>query len=203
VPDSGGAAGRGLPSQSEQLVAGIRLAYCQPYVGAFFNFMLWDEPDLTRWQSGVLWRDGSHKNSYAALQHVIDETRTGHTDCARLKAAGSTPSRPAPDVLLERLEWSPTTVFSSFNEIWSFAVAARSDARFAARIARLRHTRSGWPTGKTVLRASGRLRKSRPRVVQFARTRLPPGRYRVVLRISRLHRPLLAVTRSSPVFVVR
>jgi hypothetical protein len=203
VPDAGRAADGGLPTQSEQLIAGIRLAYCQPYVGAFFNFLLWDEPDLTRWQSGVLWRDGSHKNSYVALQHVIDETRAGRTDCARLNAAAATPSRPAPDALLERLEWSPTTVFSSFNEIWSFAVAARSDARFAARIARLRHTRSGWATGKPVLRAAGKLRKSHPRVVEFARTRIPAGRYRVVLRVSRLGRPPLAVTRSSPVFVVR
>ena len=203
LPDGAGIATGSEPTQSSQLIAGIRLAYCQPYVGGFFNFLLWDEADLTRWQSGVLWIDGSHKAAYDALRLVIDETRNGRTDCAHLAAASVTPSRPAPDALLERLEWSPTTVFSAFNEIWRFSVAARSDEFFEARIDQLGRTGSRSVTHQAVLRVAGNLRKSRPRVIQFARTRMPPGRYRVVLRVTRTSRPRLTVARSSPVFVVK
>jgi hypothetical protein len=203
LPDAAGPASGSDPTQSNQLIAGIRLAYCQPYVGAFFNFLLWDEPDLTRWQSGVLWIDGGHKAAYDALRSVIDETRSGRTDCASLTAASMTPSRPAPDALLERLEWSPTTVFSAFNEIWRFSVAARSDAVFEARIDQLGRLRSTSVTRKGVLRVVGRLKKGRPRVIQFARTRIPTGRYRVVFRVTRTSRPQRTVVRSSPVFVVR
>src|SRR5207247_437897 len=78
-------------TQSTQLADAVRLAYCQPYVGAFFNFLLWDEPDLTRWQSGVLWVDGSAKASFEALRLVIDEVKNGRTDCARIGAAATTP----------------------------------------------------------------------------------------------------------------
>ena len=203
VPDSAGLATGGEPSQSSQLVAGIRLAYCQPYVGAFFNFLLWDEPDLTRWQSGVLWADGGHKASYDALRRVVDEVKNDRTDCAHLTAETVTRFRPAPDALLERLEWPTTTLFSAFNEIWRFSVAARADEVFEASIERLRAIRSRSTTQKAVLRVVGTLRKRSPRIIQFQRTRVAPGRYRIVLRVTRTSRPRLTVVRSSPVFVVR
>ena len=134
---------------------------------------------------------------------MIDEIRNGRTDCAHLTAGSVTPFRPAPDALLERLEWSPTTVFSTFNEIWRFSVAARSDAVFEARIDRLGRTGSRSVTRKAVLRVVGKLRKRSPRVIKFARTRIAPGHYRVVLRATRTNRPRLTVVRSSPVFVVK
>ena len=31
------------PDQATQIRYAVRLAYCQPYVTAFFNFLLWDE----------------------------------------------------------------------------------------------------------------------------------------------------------------
>src|SRR5205814_8187004 len=34
------------PDQATQLADAIRVAYCQPSVGAYFNFLLADEPDL-------------------------------------------------------------------------------------------------------------------------------------------------------------
>src|SRR5262249_10736218 len=43
VPDTAPAGGG--PTQSTQLRDGLELAYCQPYVGAYFNFLLWDEPN--------------------------------------------------------------------------------------------------------------------------------------------------------------
>ena len=59
------------PDQATQLRYAARLAYCQPYVGAFFNFLLRDEAELGGWQSGVVWADGTRKGSFAPLASVV------------------------------------------------------------------------------------------------------------------------------------
>jgi hypothetical protein len=78
--------------QATQLGDAIRLAYCQPAVGAFFNFMLADEKSLAGWQSGILWADGTAKPSYAAVKAAIAEVAAGSVDCAAqtVKAGNST-----------------------------------------------------------------------------------------------------------------
>jgi hypothetical protein len=77
------------PDQATQLVDAIKLAYCQPGVGAFFNFMLADEPDLGGWQSGVLWADNTPKPSFAALQDVVARAKAHRIDCSTLKGGTS------------------------------------------------------------------------------------------------------------------
>lgn len=73
------------PDQATQIRDGIQLAYCQPYVGAFFNYLLRDDADLRGWQSGALWRDGTPKDSYRAFVSAIDAAAAGTIDCAKLK----------------------------------------------------------------------------------------------------------------------
>jgi hypothetical protein len=68
-------------TQTSQLVAAIKLAYCQPYVGAYFNFLLQDEPDLARWQSGLLWADGTPKPAYTAVKELADALRSRNIRC--------------------------------------------------------------------------------------------------------------------------
>lgn len=80
------------PDQSTQIVDAVRLAACQNYVGAFFNFILRDETDLKGWQSGPLWADGTQKDSYWAFRQAYGEASTGSVDCAALK--GGLPPRP-------------------------------------------------------------------------------------------------------------
>jgi hypothetical protein len=192
----------GGPTQSTQLAEGIELAYCQPYVGAFFNFLLRDEPSLQRWQSGVLWADGSRKPSFDALQQIIGDVKSGHIDCAKLQAAHSTPITPAADALVDRIEWSPLNAFSTFNEIWSFSIAARVDATYRAMIVRLsRNTASAHR--RVALATSGTLTHGWARTVQFAFARLQPGRYRMEVVVTRRRRPLAKVTRVSPTFAVQ
>ena len=72
--------------QATQLADAIRLASCQPAVGAFFNFELADESNLAGWQSGVLWADGTPKPSYAAVKEAIAQVRDGTVDCAGINA---------------------------------------------------------------------------------------------------------------------
>jgi hypothetical protein len=76
----------GRVDQASQLTDAIRLAYCQPAVGGFLNFLLADERNLHGWQSGVLFADWTQKPSYQALKRVISEAKSRRVDCAKLKA---------------------------------------------------------------------------------------------------------------------
>jgi hypothetical protein len=81
--------------QARQLRDALLLAYCQPQVGAFFNFELIDEDRLTGWQSGVLWRDGTHKPSYDAFKEAVALVHSGEIDCSTVPGAGGPlPARP-------------------------------------------------------------------------------------------------------------
>jgi hypothetical protein len=86
-------AGPGV-DQPLQLEDAIRIAYCQPAVGAYFNFHLYDESDLAGWQSGVFWPDGQPKAAYQALRQVAGEVNARSVNCGSFSAAG-VPPRPA------------------------------------------------------------------------------------------------------------
>jgi hypothetical protein len=75
------------PDQATQLVDAVRLAYCQPYVTAFHNFLLLDETRLEGWQSGILRADWTPKASLFALAGVLAEVNADAVDCARVKGA--------------------------------------------------------------------------------------------------------------------
>jgi hypothetical protein len=81
-------------SQSEQLVAAISLAYCQPAVGAFFNFELYDEHRLAGWQSGVLYTNGERKASFPAFKQVAARSAAGAIDCSTVQGAPPEPDQP-------------------------------------------------------------------------------------------------------------
>ena len=75
------------PDQATQLADSLRLTYCQPYIAAVFNFLIRDEKDLGGWQSGLLWTDGSSKDSYVPFRDVVREVNEGRVDCGALLAA--------------------------------------------------------------------------------------------------------------------
>ena len=81
--------------QASQLRDALFLAYCQPEVGAYFNFELIDEDRLAGWQSGVMWRDGTRKPSYAAFREAVAAVQAGEVDCSTVPGAGGLiPERP-------------------------------------------------------------------------------------------------------------
>ena len=82
------AAGDRVVDQARQLATALRLAYCQPYVGAFFNFLLADERTLSGWQSGLLWANWQPKPSYRAFAHAVADIRRGQVDCAAFGGLG-------------------------------------------------------------------------------------------------------------------
>jgi len=78
------------PDQATQALDAIGLAACQPFVVAYFNFLLADEPVLSGWQSGALWADRSRKDSWPAFRQAITAATAGAVDCGALK--GGRPS---------------------------------------------------------------------------------------------------------------
>ena len=67
--------------QGWQLQASVRLAYCQPAVGAFFNFQLRDDPSLVGWQSGLLYADGTPKPAYDLFRDAVADVAAGTVAC--------------------------------------------------------------------------------------------------------------------------
>ena len=67
--------------QADQLRAAVELAYCQPAVGAFFNFELRDEPSLGGWQSGLLRPDWSAKPAFTSYVDAIRAAGAGSIRC--------------------------------------------------------------------------------------------------------------------------
>jgi hypothetical protein len=83
LPDSNSLA----PDQATQIVSALRLAYCQPYVEAFFNFLLWDEARLEGWQSAPHWADRTPKGSYPAFRNTIRQVTEGRVECGTFRRA--------------------------------------------------------------------------------------------------------------------
>jgi hypothetical protein len=80
--------------QASQLRDALLLARCQPAVGAFFNFELLDEDRLAGWQSGLLWRDGTHKPSYEVFREAVTLVRSGRLDCSTVHGVAGAPLPP-------------------------------------------------------------------------------------------------------------
>ena len=77
------AAASRAPSQTQQLDDAISLAYCQPYVQAFFNFQLDDEQSLPGWQAGLVYVNGVRKPSYDLFRTLSYDVAAGKVDCSR------------------------------------------------------------------------------------------------------------------------
>lgn len=69
-------------TQAAYYARAIELAACQPTVEALLLFLAFDEPDLSRWQSGVFYVDGSWKPSRVAVRQSAGRVRAGELDCA-------------------------------------------------------------------------------------------------------------------------
>jgi hypothetical protein len=85
-----------VAQQGKQLAASVRLAYCQPYVGAFFNFLVVDDGDLVGWQSGVVYADGTPKASYFPFQTAIAEVNSESVVCPKAKPVPRSRGKPRP-----------------------------------------------------------------------------------------------------------
>ncbi len=82
------------PDQATQLRYALRIAYCQPYVEAVFNFLVRDDPNLVGYQSGVFAPDWRQKGSYSSLADQVADLASGRVSCAPPTAPGSLTAQP-------------------------------------------------------------------------------------------------------------
>jgi hypothetical protein len=73
--------------QATQVRNALPLACCQPAVGAFFDFELFDEHRLAGWPSGLLYADGSAKPSCEPFKQTIATVDAGQVDCTQVPGA--------------------------------------------------------------------------------------------------------------------
>ncbi len=208
------------PDQATQLRDALRLAYCQPYVEAFFNFLLRDQEELPYWQSGVLWPDRTPKDSYAVFRQTITEVTSGAVDCSRFAEA---PGQAAPPATAEDVPLTSVPGFVPAPPATELTVETPPPLR--VKVVRWlrgaygkRHTR--WRLGVRTSRAAVvraelfagprrigvvrvRVQPGTTRTVVLRKRPLPRGRYRIVLRARAVDAPNEQFSLRGPVFRVR
>jgi hypothetical protein len=159
------------PDQATQIVDGIKLAYCQPYVEAYFIFNLevWDDADLGLWQSAVYWADRTPKPSLPFAQQVIAQVNAHDIDCAALKGGPApTAFRPLRGVDVASVK------FARRNHSLRARIRTAEDATYTLTLKR--------EAGAPVARRAGWIRAG-----WVSRLALPvargPASYRLVLRL--------------------
>jgi hypothetical protein len=175
LAESGGS----LPDHATQLTNAIRLAYCQPYVDAIFNFLLKDERELNDWQSAPMWSDFTPKGSYPALKAAIQDVKADRVNCAQLPGGPVKAFQPKQGVDVEQVVWPRSRSFNWKNDLWRFRVQAGENAWYTATLYRAAVGRAtkGAGGGTPVMTTTGELRKLYFVWVTFPRRRLAPGRY--------------------------
>jgi hypothetical protein len=171
------------PDQAGQLVAAVRLAYCEPAVGAFFNFLLVDEADLGGWQSGLLWANLQPKPSYAAFKQAAREVASGSIDCNALPGGPVPPFAPATTVAASVVSWRGASVEIRASEPSLYQLDLL-DAR----------------SGRSILGGSGSVPPGRA-LVRLAGS-LAPGSYRLRVQLQAAFAPTRAATFVGKPFTV-
>jgi hypothetical protein len=143
----------------------LRRVACDPSVESVLFFGLQDEPDLDRWQSGLLRADGSPRPSYHSVRSTLAQTggrcRGGMRGWRRSTRLEGVSAR------FPRIGRLPSRASS-----WSLVARAEEDARFEAGIYRFNGRR-----GARVLATAGLLEGHKGRLVRLPSRRLRPGRY--------------------------
>jgi hypothetical protein len=169
----------------------VRYAACDPSVDSLLFFGLRDEPNLARWQAGLIRADGSPRPAYAAVKGAI--AKTGGTCVGKLRRWRHATSVEGADARFHRHRRLPSRVRS-----WSFVASAAEDASFEAGIYRMRRGRRG----TRALSERGRLEAHVARHVRFPKRRLAPGRYVYSIRFRAEANPQRTTRRTSRVFSV-
>jgi Cellulase (glycosyl hydrolase family 5) len=68
-------------TQADHYTKAIRLSYCQETVIGILLFHVFDELDLSGWQSGVRYVDDTPKESYDAVKRAAEEAHAGDVEC--------------------------------------------------------------------------------------------------------------------------
>jgi hypothetical protein len=178
----------------------IKVLECDPSVRSLNLFHLMDEPDLARWQSGLVRADGSHRPAYDSVKQTIVQTRGTCQDIQTVWVHN-------PKVVLPFAAWGNRRAFPRTRRQWSFLAGAGEEATFRAGIFKAgtkksmiaRRLARGRP--KPVATAVGTI-KATGRVVSFPRRKLKPGRYVFAIRLAATMNPQRVSVLFGPAFRV-
>ena len=192
------------PDQATQLRDAIQLAYCQPYVTGLFDFLLYDESNLGRWQSGVFWADETPKRSAAPYAEAVASANQRTINCSKLKNGPVERAFiPKSKVEITRIGWSRSTRFNHKHDLWRVHLQLDEPASYVATIVPVRRrgtsARAAGPAERVV---KGTLRKGFYQWVTFPRERLAPGQYRIELTVASTLSAQRTATLDGPVFEV-
>jgi hypothetical protein len=148
---------------------------CDPSVGSLLFFGLTDEPDLDRWQAGLVRAGGSHRPAYGSVKKAYASSRG--------RCRGGVRSwRHATSVIGGGARFSGLGAKRTKNRSWSFRATADEEATYRAGIFRASAGRGkikrALSRGRgAVLSTSGVINAHWTPIVKFPESRLRRGRY--------------------------
>jgi hypothetical protein len=171
-------------SQAEIYAQAIPFIACDPAVRSLLFFHLIDDPNLDRWQSGLMRADGTRRPSYDSVKAAI--ARTGGR-CAGITTAW----RHATAVIGPSAKFPFKRAVPQRTKAWTMVATAFEAATYHAGVFRV--ARRATPRGKArakiqraLLRAKpsraalakiGKVQAYRESVVRFPKRKLKPGYY--------------------------
>jgi hypothetical protein len=188
------------PTQALYYTDVITSAECDQNVRMLSFFLLEDEPNLTRWQSGLERVDGSHRPSYDAVKQTLAQT---HGNCLGEPLVWSHTSQ----VMSPFVGWRVTGRVKPRRTSWHFSAGADEEVTYRAGIFKARTRRrsisrslsSGRP--KPALTTKGKI-NARTMSLGFPARRLKPGRYVFAIRMAATMNPARTSLYISRAFTV-
>jgi hypothetical protein len=147
-------------NQARIYAQAIRYLACDPSVQSMLFFLLRDEPDLERWQAGLVRADGSVRPSFEAVKGAI--AQTGGRCTGRMRSW-----RHSTKVARARVRFPRKRVFPARRLTLALVANADEDAVVDAGLYR---------GNRRVLRRTSPVKAYRSRIVRFS-LRFRPGRY--------------------------
>jgi len=161
----------------------VRATVCDPDLRAAYFFMLIDEPDLDRFQTGLIRADGSKRASYFAVKRAIAET---NGSCTGKQVSW----RPTLTVVGARVDFGKLPARRWKQRWWGFKTTADEEAAYRAGIYRLAGRKlagnrrrailrnlAGLTGGKSALATKGLVKAYWSPLVRYPSKRLKPGYY--------------------------
>ena len=149
-------------TQSGIYNAAIRYLACDASVRSVLFFLLRDEPDLERWQAGVVRADGSLRPSFGSVKATV--AQTGGRCPGRLRSW-----RHSTTVAGAKVRFPRKRVLPARRQTLAVVVNAQEDARVEAALYR---------GSRRVLRVRGNVKAYHSKVVRIT-NRFRPGRYTI------------------------
>ena len=181
-------------TQARYYATVVRLVSCDPTVDSLNFFHLIDEPDLDRWQSGLLRMDGSKRPAYDAVKTAIETT--GGRCLGKLVSWRHTNTVVGAKVrFLAGNRTTPASVTS-----WRALARVAEEATFRAGLFRI----AGHSVSKKAiagalaagrirgasLSATGRVKSNLARYIRLPARRVAPGTYVYAVRLAAAMSPI-------------